>query len=107
MVSVCCFIGVLISLSSAGVSLMLFRYQHRGRLDDILDRYGDEDEEARDRRRGHFDTRRQMEEEDEQVSSSCRRAWPISVVRRCNKGKTSLMICWAPVVIRRRWRTRR
>lgn len=48
-----------------------------------------------------------MEEEDEQVSSSCRRTWPISVGRRYDQGKASLTICWAAIVIRRRWRTRR
>lgn len=37
--------------------------EHRGRLDDILDRYGDEDEEARDRRRGLFDQRRQQQQQ--------------------------------------------
>jgi DNA replication licensing factor MCM2 len=37
------------------------RTEQRGRLDDILDRYGDEDEEARDRRRGVFDQRRAQE----------------------------------------------
>ncbi|KAM3574659.1 hypothetical protein VYU27_003385 [Nannochloropsis oceanica] len=37
------------------------RTEQRGRLDDILDRYGDEDEEARDRRRGAFDQRRAQE----------------------------------------------
>lgn len=51
------------------------RTEQRGRLDDILDRYGDEDEEARDRRRGMFDQRRQqqlelegMELEDEELN---------------------------------------
>lgn len=51
------------------------RSEQRGRLDDILDRYGDEDEEARDRRRGVFDQRRQqqmdmegMELEDEELN---------------------------------------
>lgn len=43
------------------------RYRNRGRLDDILDRYGEEDEEARDRRRGQFDTRRQQDEMEEKV----------------------------------------
>lgn len=38
------------------------RTEQRGRLDDILDRYGDEDEEARDRRRGLFDQRRQQQQ---------------------------------------------